>query len=55
MFIEHEKRFKALVEQARIPVDVMDALRQLIDDVADRSFDNGTVAGRAESQKEMNQ
>lgn len=45
MNFEHEQRFMALVEQARIPVDVMDALRHLIEDVADKSFDNGLVAG----------
>jgi hypothetical protein len=41
MNAEHEKRFMAIVEEARLRVDLMDALRALISDVADAAFDSG--------------
>ncbi len=50
MTAEHNKRFLAIVEEARLRVDLMDALRELIEDVADRAFDNGVAIGMESAQ-----
>jgi len=42
---EHERRFMEIITESRLRVDLMDKLRALIEDVADRSFNNGIVAG----------
>lgn len=41
---QEEKRFKELVERGHVPVDVMDGLRELIEDVASRAHSDGCFA-----------